>query len=233
VLLENAEWQTTCHSRHTVAKSNPPGYYPEPMGDANLYLDKVDFTRYLSGSECKKCGSQSCKELVDKLRKRDCLPADLDLARDRIRGIEMALDVDGLLPRIPMLQMPQPGTIGMMELNGPASEDPVLITGNSALTQEVLLAVLSTTMSSFTLLFVDTHGDTLDMAIILDSFTPERVASAVEKEKPGGSRLVLPGLAGGMAAAIASATGFRVEVGPVCAAELPLFFGDRWKPSQG
>ena len=169
------------HSRRTVAKRKPSGYDPGPMTDANLYLDKVDLARYLSDSECKKCGSQSCKELVDKLRQKDCLPGDLNVSRDLARSLEMALDLEGLLPRVPMLQMPQPGTAGIMELNSQ-----------------------------------------------LRAGQPAQSAGA--QRLP---RLVLPGLASGMETEIASATGFRVEVGPVCAAELPLFFGAEWKPSQG
>jgi len=40
--------------------------------------------------------------------------------------------------------------------------------------------------------------------------------------------LVLPGFAAGIRDQLAAATGFTVEVGPVCAAELPLFFVERW-----
>ena len=39
---------------------------------------------------------------------------------------------------------------------------------------------------------------------------------------------MLSGLAAGSRDEIAAATGRPVEVGPVCAAELPLYFGERW-----
>ena len=109
----------------------------------------------------------------------------------------------------------------------------MLVTGNNELTQQVLLAVLSTTTSPFWVLFTDTRGDTLDMAVILESFTPERVRAACDAEKlaeraaPGA--LTLPGLTAGMADSIAAATGWPVQIGPICAAELPLYFENHWK----
>jgi CO dehydrogenase/acetyl-CoA synthase gamma subunit (corrinoid Fe-S protein) len=70
------------------------------------------------------------------------------------------------------------------------------------------------------------------MSLILGSFTVERLAGILEREKVrervGSSTLVLPGLAAPLRDEVASVSGLTVDVGPVCAAELPLFFGDRW-----
>jgi CO dehydrogenase/acetyl-CoA synthase gamma subunit (corrinoid Fe-S protein) len=169
------------------------------MPDADLYLDRIDV-------ECHKCGPQSCKELVEKIK--------------------------NLLPRVPSLQLPRPVDPALVELNHPRPGDPVLVTGNSEFTQAVLLAVLSTTESPFFVLFCDTKGDTLDMAVILKSFTPDRIQRTLEKEKleekAPGSQLTIPGLAAALKDDIGKATGWPVQVGPVCAAELPIFFGDKW-----
>jgi len=169
------------------------------MPDADLYLDKIDF-------ECHKCGPQSCKDLVEKIKP--------------------------LLPTVPSLDLPRPVDPALVELNNPTPGDPILVTGNSEFTQAVLLAVLSSTQAPFFVLFTDTRGDTLDMAIILESFTPDRIQNSLQKEnlaaKAPGSTLTIPGLAAGMEDAIAKTTGWPVQVGPVCAAELPLFFHDRW-----
>lgn len=173
------------------------------MPGADLYLDRIDF-------ECHKCGPQSCKQLVENLKT--------------------------LLPQVPSLDLPHPVDPALFELNHPRPGDPVLVTGNSEFTQAVLLSVLSTTESPFFVLFCDTRGDTLDMAVILQSFTPERIKHFIESEdlagKANGSKLILPGLAAGLRDAIAETTGWPVEVGPICAAELPLFFRDRWTASQ-
>jgi CO dehydrogenase/acetyl-CoA synthase gamma subunit (corrinoid Fe-S protein) len=169
------------------------------MPDADLYLDKIDY-------QCHKCGPQSCKDLVEKIKP--------------------------LLPRVPSLQLPRPVDPALVELNNPGPGDPVLVTGNSEFTQAVLLAVLSTTQSPFFVLFTDTKGDTLDMAVILESFTPERIRNSLQKEnleaKAQGSILTIPGLAAGLKNGIAELTGWPIQVGPICAAELPLFFHDKW-----
>ena len=172
------------------------------MPDADLYLDNIDF-------ECHKCGPQSCKDLVEKIKP--------------------------LLPQVPSLQLPRPVEPALVELNDPSPGDPVLVTGNSEFTQAVLLAVLSTTESPFFVLFTDTRGDTLDMAVILKSFTPERIRQSLEKEKlkdkAPDSKLTIPGLAAASKDEIAETTGWPVQAGPVCAAELPLFFQDIWATS--
>ena len=38
------------------------------MDGADLYGDKINYPRYLSGTVCNKCGPQSCRELVEKLK---------------------------------------------------------------------------------------------------------------------------------------------------------------------
>jgi len=181
------------------------------MADADLYIDRIDLERYSSGVECKKCGPQSCLDLVEKMK------------------------AGGFLPSVPQLQVPRPVAAELLELNDPAPGDPVLVTGNSELTQQVLLAVLATTISPFFVLFTDTRGDTLDMAMILESFTAERVRLSIEKqrleEKASGSSLILPGLASKISGRIESVCGWPVKVGPVCAAELPLLFSESWEPA--
>jgi CO dehydrogenase/acetyl-CoA synthase gamma subunit (corrinoid Fe-S protein) len=203
--------------------------------DANLYLDRIDLARYLSTEECRKCGARSCKELVERLRERRCQADDLaTLAGPKRKALGIASGIDAVLPAVPQLQLPQPAPAGLVALNDPGPGDPVLVTGNSELTQQVLLAVLADTLSPFHVLFTDTRGDTLDMAIILGSFTPGRVRDALKADPPPApGTLTLPGFAADLRDAIADATGWPVEVGPVCAAELPLYFGDRWIPVGG
>lgn len=203
------------------------------MPDADLYLTRIQLGRYLSDEECRRCGAHSCKELVEKLLDRTCQPGQLgQLDGTRQAAISTAAGLSEMLPVVPSLQHPRPVAPGVMELNDPSDGDPVLLTGNNEFTQQVLLAVLSTTASPFYLVFSDTRGDTLDMAIILESFTPQRVQRFFETRdvlsQVGGGPLVLPGLAESLAEPIASATGMSVKVGPVCAAELPLFYSEIW-----
>ena len=82
------------------------------------------------------------------------------------------------------------------------------------------------------MLSVDTGGHTVDMSLVYKTLTPQAVAAAIGA---GGSsadaltgRIILPGLAENLAAPVSEMLGRPVEVGPICAAELPLLFGPDW-----
>jgi acetyl-CoA decarbonylase/synthase complex subunit gamma len=108
------------------------------------------------------------------------------------------------------------------------------VSGNSEITLTVLSAVLATTVSPFYLLLVDTLGDTLDMALIYERFTPAKVNGALQEahlvHKVHHRTLIIPGLAAALAEPLAAATTWQVSVGPICALELPLYFGEYWQP---
>ena len=82
------------------------------------------------------------------------------------------------------------------------------------------------------MLFVDTDGNTVDMAILYKTMTSERIRDALEaagmENKVSHRELVIPGLAADMQNDLAASTGWQVRVGPVCAAELPLFLSAVW-----
>ena len=84
------------------------------------------------------------------------------------------------------------------------------------------------------MVFTDTDGNTVDMAMIYRTFTGERIARAFElhalKEKSRMKHVIVPGLAAGMKDEIEKSTGVNVRVGPKCAAELPLFLAGIWIP---
>jgi CO dehydrogenase/acetyl-CoA synthase gamma subunit (corrinoid Fe-S protein) len=108
------------------------------------------------------------------------------------------------------------------------------VSGNSKLTGEVLTAVLSTTLSPFWYLVVDTDGHTVDMAMVYEALTAERIMKGLFQEKldriAPESTLFLPGFAASIRDQLAEQSGRPVTVGPVCAAELPIFFGKtHWK----
>jgi CO dehydrogenase/acetyl-CoA synthase gamma subunit (corrinoid Fe-S protein) len=201
--------------------------------DADLYLESIDYGEYLSARDCAGCGATSCRALVETLRASGGAFASLNgLGDGKVHALGTTLAIEGSLPPVPAITAPRPTPPELAELNDPGPGDPVLITGNSVFTQEVLLVILATTVSPFFVLFTDTRGDTLDMAVIFESFTAERVLRSFEAERLAerarGSTLVLPGLARHLLDEVSAATGFPVEVGPVCAAELPLFFSHRW-----
>jgi len=202
---------------------------------ADLYLDRIDLTRYAGSPTCRVCRVDSLEELVERLRTGQfCAGQCPHWPPERIEAFRTAIDAGKLLPSIPSLSVPRPTEAGRFPLNDPTDDSPVLVTGNSQLTHEVLLAVLSTTTAPMWMLAVDTAGHTVDMALVYKTLTPETVAAAVRIGEDQGrafrGRLILPGLAGPLAGRVSESLGRQVEVGPICAAELPLFFGPDWVP---
>jgi CO dehydrogenase/acetyl-CoA synthase gamma subunit (corrinoid Fe-S protein) len=200
---------------------------------ANLYIDRVDPLRYFSPVDCGSCGYASCGEWLLKLREGSLSPADCpSLGPNRAHALEVTLSLDRLLPEVEITQHPVAGLLGRQDINGPGPEAPVLVTGNGLATQEVVLAVLSTTTAPFHLLFVDCLGHTVDMAMIYGTFTPEALLRATESSDLAGAvtrrELILPGVAVTLKEAFEARTGWGVRIGPHCVGELPLFFGDIW-----
>ena len=108
----------------------------------------------------------------------------------------------------------------------------MLVSGNSRITFEVLATVWSQGLTPAYLLLVDCLGHTVDMAMVFSEFTSHRLEQAIKDTNLEGKvahcRLMVPGLTAPLAAVFADVTGWEIEVGPVCAAELPLFLGKRW-----
>ncbi len=203
--------------------------------NADLYLSSIAFDRYAPGESCNLCHAPSLKELLERL-KRGELPngpcAHWPSARQA--AFRSALTVEQFVPPVPALELPRPVEPGLLELNPPVAGSPLLVTGNSKFTQAVLLAILSRTGSPLRLLFADTNGHTVDMAMVFQAFTAEGVASAVERaaiQPTEPSRIVLPGLTRDVAPSISERLGREVEIGPICAAEIPLYLGEDWKPA--
>jgi len=201
--------------------------------EADLYLDRIDLTRYVETETCQVCRVDSLAELLDRLRSGQlCGGQCPHWPRERVEAFRMAINAGRALPTIPSLEVPSPTEAGLFDLNGPTAASPVLITGNSRLTHQVLLAVLSTTTAPMWMVSVDTGGHTVDMSLVYGTLTTEAIAGALRAEDSRtrrlAGRIILPGLAEGLAAPVSRMLDRPVEVGPVCAAELPLFFGSDW-----
>lgn len=202
---------------------------------ADTYVDRIDFLKYLPGTDCAACGAAGCKEFLADLKQgTKRLQECPDIPEGLYYPFQIALDADKILPEFPCLTLPRPGPTGLVEINGPDDTAPILISGNNVHTQDVITSILGTTRSPFFLLFADTKGDTVDMAVILKSLTVEGIRRDVVMsgilERTAHQELVIPGLASGIREDLRESTGCRVTVGPICVAELPLFFGERWLP---
>jgi len=199
--------------------------------DASLYLDRMDLERYCAGETCELCRVDSFEELIDKLKSGRLKGGTCHHWPEwKARAFEAALAAGERMPQVPSLTVPRPTEPGLVELNDAGGGDPLLVTGNSELTQQVMLAVLSWTVSPIRLLMVDTLGHTVDMAMVFGELTADRAAQAMSSlEVSGEARIVLPGLAGPIEKELAQRLGRPVETGPLCAAELPLYMGRDWK----
>ncbi len=203
---------------------------------ADLYEKEISLDTYLTSGDCRACGFQDRDEFLRKLRDGKLCPQSCRLSEARFRALLWAARPEELLPPTEVLQMPSPGPAGLYPMNGPGPESAVLVSGNSELSIAVLSAVLSTTISPFWYLVADTDGHTVDMALVYEVMSVERITRAFEQEglhdKAPASTLYLPGLAAPLCDEIAERTRHVVVPGPVCAAELPLFFGEKeWKIS--
>lgn len=208
------------------------------MPPADLYLLRLQWLPYLTLKECQAAGAENCEDFLSRLQNGSLkLETAEGISSQKRYGLHLALQGADLVPPVPALALPQPIPAGLHEINSPGPEVPVLVTGNSEITLTVLTAVLATTINQFYLLLVDTLGDTLDMALIYERFTPAKVAAALAAadlaEKVRHRRLIIPGLAALLQEPLAAATGWDVQVGPICALELPLYFGAYWLPPRG
>ncbi len=199
---------------------------------ADLYLDRVDIDGYVPGATCDVCHVRSREEFVERLRAgRICEGMCPHWPAERVAAFRLALEAGEMLPTVPSIDVPRPADVGAVGLNEPGRDAPLLVTSNSQLTHEVLLAVLGTVTRPVWLLSVETGGNTVDMSMVYRTLTADAVARAwADAGEPAGplprgwtGTVVLPGLAEPIGGPLAERLGRRVEVGPICAAELPLY----------
>jgi CO dehydrogenase/acetyl-CoA synthase gamma subunit (corrinoid Fe-S protein) len=202
---------------------------------ADLYLDKIDLARYLTPQDCQGAGVRKPADLAARLINGTLRPEDCPhLSPQKRYALYLALRAREVLPQVQSLELPRPVKPDLFDINEPDRRSPVLVTGNSEFTLTVLTGLLATTVSPFYLLVVDCRGDTVDMAMVYRSFTPQRLDQGLLASglagKVGHRRLIIPGVLAPMREELAAYTGWLITVGPICAAELPLFLGDHWKP---
>ena len=205
------------------------------MLNANLYIDRIDLARYLTSEEVHLSGARDVNDLAARLQNGTLEPADCPFFGPAKRyALALALKAAEVLLPVQSLELPRPVPPDLFELNEPGPDAPIIITGNSEFTLTVMTGILATTISPLYLLVVDCRGDTVDMAMIYRSFTPQRLDQSLEAHKLAGRvshrHLILPGILAPLKEELASYTGWEIIVGPICAAELPLFLGEAWQP---
>ena len=204
---------------------------------ADLYFDRIDFQKYIDPTGCIQCGYSSCWEFIDAVRNgiskiQECF----FIGRNKAYAFEAIQRIQESWPEVPLLLYPRPGFIGLVELNEPDAGSLVLISGNNEYTEQVLMTVLGTTICPFFVVFSDTCGNTVDMSMIYQTLTASKVYDALKEagmeEKASAKEMIIPGLASSLKWDIEKLTGWQVRVGPVCAAELPLFLSEIWIPPE-
>jgi CO dehydrogenase/acetyl-CoA synthase gamma subunit (corrinoid Fe-S protein) len=207
------------------------------VASAYVYLDTIDFLRYFRRTDCTQCGIESCEEFIDALKKNLKKPQDCPfLNKNEAHAFEVALKAKDMWPEVPLLTHPRPSLVGLVEINNPHADSLVFISGNNDYTEQVFLTVLGTTTSPFFVIFVDTDGSTVDMAMIYQTLTAARIAKALKdtgiEQKASKREMIIPGFASSIKAEIEELTGWQVQIGPTCVAELPLFLSEIWTPPE-
>ncbi|MFP3870635.1 MAG: (Fe-S)-binding protein [Syntrophobacteria bacterium] len=208
------------------------------MITADLYLNTIDFHKYLPGTDCQQCGEPSCVEFVQKMKTGSRSPALCPFLSDnQIRAFQLALRAEQIFPEVPALELPRPASPGLTQINHADESTLVLVSGNSQFTQEVLTSIIAFSLSPFWLLFVDCRGDTVDMAMVYHSLTAEKIRGALEQthlhDRQVRRELLIPGFASELKEPLEQQIDWQVRVGPVCIAELPLFLGEGCKLPAG
>jgi CO dehydrogenase/acetyl-CoA synthase gamma subunit (corrinoid Fe-S protein) len=205
---------------------------------ADTYEERIDFLKYLPLTDCGRCGADTCEAFVQELRRGEKGPEDCPLIPENYYyPFRVALDADRIMPKFSCVTDPRPGPTGLLEVNDPNAENPLLVSGNHVHTQDVMMAILSTTRSPLFLLFTETRGNTVDMAMVYHTMTAEQIREDLRNspafEKTSHQRIIIPGLAAALAPDLRKWAGRNVVVGPVCAGELPLFMAPHWLPPDG
>ena len=206
----------------------------ESMIAADLYLNKIDFLRYLPRTDCQECGVASCAAFVKQMKNGTITPENCpSLKGNQVRAFYLAMNADQFLPQVPALELPRPAPTGLTEINQANERSLLIVSGNSEFTQEILTSLMAFTLSPFWVLFADCRGDTVDMAMVYQSLKVDKIAAFLEKSKLNQGKakreMILPGFASALQEPLARQTGWKVRVGPICIAELPLFLGDVWE----
>jgi CO dehydrogenase/acetyl-CoA synthase gamma subunit (corrinoid Fe-S protein) len=198
------------------------------MSQADLYVSQIDFDRYWpAGAEL------TYQEFIAQLRAGKGRREEYPFLRSRQwQAFQLVCEMEKALPAVPLLTVPQPIDSGYFPVNKPDENSIVIVTGNNRFTFEVLATIWARGVTPAHFLMVDCLGDTVDMAVVYGNFTPDRLKQALEKseleKKIKHHHIIVPGFTALLANKFTEAIGWEIEVGPVCALELPLFLGERW-----
>lgn len=170
---------------------------------ADLYLDRIDTKKY---NEVKEEGDEDSLRIID--------------------------EAEDILPEVPVPETPVSADTGAIIFGDPDENSPVLVTGNNIYTHMVLGTILATAGIDCHLLSIDTGGYTVDMSVVLNMFSGDKIRKTVNssgiKDVVKHRSMVIPGFAAGSRDEVEMETGWSVLVGPVCGVEIPMYLTLNW-----
>jgi len=195
--------------------------------EIDLYwLEGEGLRRYLPGKDCGQCGTPDCTAFANALLSRKGKAGDcpyLDRRMAEVIDSVCALDIH-LGESDPMLRkVPDP----LLEINGPDTSSPVVLTSSSVITVDILRQVLAAAGSRCFIVPMDTKGYTVDNSVHEGTITQMAVMKAMTGSGIGGRvshrTLLIPGLAAELKSLVERISRWTVKVGPVSGFELPLY----------
>jgi CO dehydrogenase/acetyl-CoA synthase gamma subunit (corrinoid Fe-S protein) len=195
--------------------------------EIDLYkLKAEDVENYLPTDKSPPDGFKKWNEyaqaLVEgKVKAVECAKIDKKMAE----AIDAVLSIDIRLPESDPMQQKVPELL--FEYNSPDENSPILITGNSIITHQIIKLVLDKANVKAFVIPIDTMGFTLDNAAVGGNITPMGVMKALTdsgiSEKSPNKKAIMPGLAKDLKNGIERVTRWSYEIGPVSVFELPLY----------
>jgi CO dehydrogenase/acetyl-CoA synthase gamma subunit (corrinoid Fe-S protein) len=199
--------------------------------EIDLYkLRAEDLGRYLPAGDSSACGAKSWTEFAQMLIDGKAKASDCGKIEKRMAAaIDAVLSIDIHLPESDPMQQKVPEKL--FEYNSPDESSPVLITGNSIITHQILKLIFERSKAKAFVIPVDTIGYTMDNSVVGGAFTPMQVMKAINESgisnRSSGRRALISGLAGEQKSGIERITRWSLEIGPVSGFEIPMYLLSR------
>lgn len=190
-------------------------------------MSPEDIVKYLPGKDCGSCGHEECIGFAvalseGKAQLEDCPEMELRLRESLLGPLSIKLEVheaDSSMKTVPE---------GLLEINTPGPDSPVLVTGNSGATIYVLKLIFEKTPHvSVWIVPTETKGFIINHAAAMRLVTPMTIMGGLTNSaiaaKVDHRNLMIPGLCAGIERQVEMMTKWKVEVGPKSRFELPVY----------
>jgi acetyl-CoA decarbonylase/synthase complex subunit gamma len=185
-----------------------------------------DLSEFLPETDCGGCGYESCIAFAEAvLANQQSAGQCSEIDPEQVQLIERMVGLKK--DPIPYNIMMEQESCELIEINGPDTDSPLLITCNFCETVAIMKYILEETGTRAFLLPTYTHGYSVDNAVHERMFKALEVWKAIQdssaSEKISKTRMVIPGLAESERSAIRQLTRWEVLVGPASGFLTPLF----------